>query len=192
MADPSFQRATAYKYRVGDLLKGKSIIDNDKFKFLELGNRKITRVNVVANVVEKFISEGEKKFGSITLDDASGQIRVKVFGDDINKLQETNQGDSLMIVGLLRWFNNEIYLLPEIIKKVDPKYLLVRKLEIENQRKSNNNSTNTEAQKQELVQRLKDRVGPTIKITYQSTKRIPRGPNGKFKAVVSRVTSEND
>ena len=36
-----------------------------------------------------------------------------------------------MIVGLLRSYNNEIYINPEIIKVKDPRYLLVRKLEFE-------------------------------------------------------------
>lgn len=161
MAESSFQRATAYKFRLGDLFKGKNVIDGDRFKFLELGNKKIVRVNVVANVIEKFLSEGEKKFGSITLDDASGQLRVKVFGEDTKKIEEVSQGDSLMIVGLLRWFNNELYVLPEIIKKVDPKYLLVRKLEIENERKLN--KENNSAEKEEL-KAAKDKILEMIKL----------------------------
>jgi len=44
-----------------------------------------------------------------------------------------------------------------------------------------------ESQKQELIERLKSRVGGGIQIVYEAVQSIPRGPNGKFKAVVSLV-----
>jgi phenylacetate-CoA ligase len=44
-----------------------------------------------------------------------------------------------------------------------------------------------DAQKQELIERLRDRVGNDFKIKYESVNEIPRGANGKFKAVVSKV-----
>ena len=36
------------------------------------------------------------------------------------------------MIGLVRSWNNELYVTPEIIKKKDPSFLLVRKLEIDN------------------------------------------------------------
>lgn len=137
------KREIAHKLRIGDILKGNPIIEQiqpgmqggsvqERFNFLELGDKQVKRINIVANIIDKFMSEGEKKWGSITIDDATGQIRVKVFGDDISKFQDLNQGDTLLIIGMIRSYNNELYILPEIIKKSDPRYLLVRKLEIEN------------------------------------------------------------
>ncbi|MCB9252283.1 MAG: phenylacetate--CoA ligase family protein [Flavobacteriales bacterium] len=38
-----------------------------------------------------------------------------------------------------------------------------------------------------ITSRLKDRVGQDIKVQFEKLEQIPRGPNGKFKAVVSRV-----
>ncbi len=129
------KREIAHKLRIGEILRGKPEIRNEggreRFNFLELGDKRIIRVNVVANVIDKFISEGEKRFASLTLDDATGQINTKTFGEDVKLFQEINQGTTLMIIGMLRVFNNELYILPEIIKTIDPRYLLVRKLEIE-------------------------------------------------------------
>ncbi len=126
------KRFIAYKLRIEHLLSGKPVTDGERFNFLELGNRQIARVNVIANVVERFfMEENERKFASLTLDDASGQIRVRAFGDDIEKLRNIVEGDTVKVIGMLRFFNNELYILPEIIKKVDPRYLLVRKLELE-------------------------------------------------------------
>jgi len=130
------KRETAYKLRIRDLLKANQILEqrenlNPLLKHVELGDKKIQRTNIIANVVEKFESEGESRFASITLDDGSGQIRARLFGQDIDKFKDLIQGDTLLIIGVLRSFNQELYILPEIIKKTDPKYLLIRKLEIE-------------------------------------------------------------
>jgi RPA family protein len=131
MQDQEFKRHIAYKYRIGELLAGKPTIESDRFKFLEIDDKKIIRVNIIANVTDKFVQEGEKKYATLTIDDASGQIRVKSFGDEIQKLVPFVQGDTLQVIGLLRTWNNELYLTPEIIVKKDPSYLLIRKLEVE-------------------------------------------------------------
>lgn len=126
-----FKRNIAFKLRIGDILIGKPIMDGEKFNFLELGDKKIIRVNIIGNIVERYDGEGERKFISLTLDDGSGQIKLRVFGDDISKFENIVQGLTVAVIGVLRNWNNETYIIPEIIKEYDPKYLLVRKLEIE-------------------------------------------------------------
>jgi RPA family protein len=129
MAEQEFKRYIAYKLKVGDILIGKPIMNEERFSFLELGNKKIIRINIVGNIVDRYQSEGESKYISLTLDDGSGQIRLKIFGDDVEKFKEITQGQTILVIGLLRNFNNEMYISPEIIKKMGPEYLLVRKLE---------------------------------------------------------------
>ncbi len=138
MAEQQFKRNTAYKFRVGDILIGKPIMNTgtgsqgqERFAFLELGDKKIVRVNVIGNVVDKYESMGETKYISFTIDDGSGQIRVKIFGDDTGKYMGFVQGQTVVVIGVLRYWNNEIYISPEIIKETSPKYLLIRKLETE-------------------------------------------------------------
>ena len=129
------KRNVAFKLRIGDILKGVPMMDEGKFLFLELGDRKVVRVNLLANCVDKFVQEGEKQFGSLTVDDASGQLKLKVFGEDVERIQHIIQGDTLQIIGNIREWNGEIYMIPEVLKKVDSRWLLVRKLEIQNARK---------------------------------------------------------
>ncbi len=152
----TMKRATAYKLRIGDILSGKQILEGDKFNFLELGGKQIIRVNVVANIIDKFESEGEKKYLSFTLDDASGQLRVKVFGDDVDRFKEIGQGQTVMVIGKLRYFNNELYILPEIIKQQDPRYLLVRKLELEKEKPIEINKEEVKAVKDQIIEMLKE------------------------------------
>ena len=129
------KRNIAYKLRIGDILRGVPMMDEGKFLFLELGDKKVVRVNILANCVDKYIQEGEKQFGSLTVDDASGQLKLKVFGEDVEMFKEILQGDTLQIIGNMREWNGELYAQPEVVKNVDARWLLVRKLEIQNVRK---------------------------------------------------------
>jgi RecG-like helicase len=126
-----FKRNVAYKLKVGDILLGKPVMNGEKFSFLELGDKKIVRVNIVGNIVDKYASEGERKYIFFKMDDGSGQISLKVFGDDIAKFKEVTQGLTVLVIGVLRHWNNETYIQPEIIKEQNTKYLLIRKLELD-------------------------------------------------------------
>src|SRR3989344_3016790 len=152
------KREIAYKLRIGDVLAGKPIIDEQsgRFNLLELGDKKIVRVHIIANVIDKFTSEGEKKFANLTIDDASGQIQIRAFGDDTNLFNDISQGHTLRVIGVLRIFNNELYILPEIIKIIDPRYLLVRKLELEKSKPAQ------EVKKEEMFA-VKDKIITKIK-----------------------------
>jgi len=136
MADEQqqFKRNIAFKLRIGDILIGKPIMDGERFSNLELGDKKIIRVNVIGNIVDRYDSEGETKFTSFTLDDGSGQIKMRCFGDNVEKFKEVSQGQTVLVIGVLRNWNNETYIQPEIIKEQDTRYLLVRKLEIEKEK----------------------------------------------------------
>ena len=110
--DNQFKRNVAFKLKIGDILGGKITIEGERFKSLEFQGKPVVRVNLIANVIDKYVQDGEKKFASVTLDDASGQIKLKTFGDDIEKFAQLNQGDTIHVVGFLRTCNNEIYITP--------------------------------------------------------------------------------
>lgn len=154
-----FKRHIAYKYRIGDLLIGKPIFDGERFSFLELGNKQILRVNIVGNIVDRYDSEGERKYSFLTLDDGSGQIKLKSFGDDIERIKDITQGQTVIVIGLLRNFNNETYIAPEIVKEQDPKYLLIRKKELEKERAT---TAPPVTEKTEIVA-IKDKILEEIK-----------------------------
>jgi len=162
MADQQFKRNIAFKLRIGDILIGKPIFDAEKFSFVELGNKKIIRVNILGNVVDKYENEpaeGRTKFATLTLDDGSGQIKLRAFGDDVEKLKNFSQGQTILVIGILRNWNNETYVIPEIIKDIDPKYLLVRKLETEKERTQESPTTENKSQ----VGAIKDKIFDKIK-----------------------------
>ena len=161
MAEEQFKRHIAFKLRIGDILSGKPIMNGERFQSLELDGKKVVRVNVIGNVVEKFESPGESKYIFTKIDDGSGQISLKAFGDEMDKLKDLTEGKTILVIGVLRNFNNETYIAPEIVREQDPKYLLVRKLEIE---KTKSNDPNF--QKQQVVA-VKDRILGAIKNSEQ-------------------------
>lgn len=154
-----FKRNIAFKLRIGDVLLGKPVFDAERFSFLELGGKRIVRINIVGNIVDKYESIGERKFASLTLDDGSGQIKLKFFGDDVDKFTNVNQGQTVVVIGTLRHWNDELYINPEIIKENDPKYLLVRKLELEKERIQNSPPIQREqmtAVKDKILEKIKN------------------------------------
>lgn len=154
-----YKRNIAFKLRIGDLLISKPIFDQEKHKYSELGDKNISRVNVIGNIVERYNSEGEKKYSFLKLDDGSGQISLKIFGEDVDKFKSIGQGLTVTVIGFLRNWNDEMYITPEIIKEQDPKYLLIRKLETEKER---NNEVAPIENKAEFVA-IKDKILGTIK-----------------------------
>jgi RPA family protein len=159
MAEQQFKRNTAYKFRIGDLLVGTPVMDGDRFSFLELGDKKIIRVNIIGNIVDKYENIGETKYISFTMDDGSGQIKLKAFGDDVARFQSFYQGQTVVAIGVLRNWNNEVYISPEIIKEMTPKYLLIRKLETEKDKAVSHSSP---VQREEIIA-VKDKILDMIK-----------------------------
>ncbi|MEK6918226.1 MAG: OB-fold nucleic acid binding domain-containing protein [Nanoarchaeota archaeon] len=159
MADQEFKRHTAYKLRVGNIILGKPVMDGERFSFLELGSKKIVRVNIIGNIVDKYEGAGESKYLTFTLDDGSGQTRLKTFGDDTSRFINFMQGQTVVVIGTLRFWNNELYISPEIIKEQDPKYLLIRKLELE---KENSKNVKDVLGREEIIA-VKDRILREIK-----------------------------
>ena len=157
MPEQKFQRATAYKLRIGELNSGEeNKKEGDKLDYLKVGNKEVRRVNLIANVIERFDNPGENKYVFFTLDDASGQIKIKAFGEDVEQFSDISQGDTVMVIGKLREYQGDIYVQPEIIKKKDPRYLLVRKLEIGKEEPEEKRDGDTKKVKDKIINMIRE------------------------------------
>ena len=162
--EQQFKRNIAFKLRIGDILLGKNQIEQERFVASEIKGKRVVRVNVVGSIVDKYESEGESKYLSLTMDDGSGQIKLKSFGEDVDKFKEITQGKTIIVIGNLRFWNDEIYITPEIIKEQDPRYLIIRKLELEK-----NSEKSDEAQvEQNSNSSLRDNLVELIKNSESS------------------------
>jgi RPA family protein len=90
--------------------------------------KKASRVNLLGTVVS--VPAVEMSYRSITLDDGSGTIPIRSF-DETDLFKSVGLGDVVFVIGRPREYGSEIYVMPEIVKKVQNKlWIDVRKLEI--------------------------------------------------------------
>ena len=124
-------RLIAHKLWLNSLKENNFVVRIGEFEssYVLLNDKRVVRVNIIANVVSKFNSE-DGNYASITIDDSSAEIRLKTWKEDTKILDNINPGDIVLVIGKLRKYNNEIYILPEIVKKVSINEELLRKLEL--------------------------------------------------------------
>ena len=129
MENKMLQRQIAYKVQAGDILSGKANFEGERLTSLECAGKNVLRINIMGNVVDKY-SNAEKRFASLTVDDGSGQVRIKGFSDQFDLLNTPEIGATVNIIGMIKYYNNEIYIMPEVIRKTDPRWLNIRRLEL--------------------------------------------------------------
>ena len=128
-------RQIAYKVWISDLLNGDYKKNEGEWEpnFVTVRGRDISRVNLIVNIVNKFMHENGT-YLSFDLDDGSGIIRAKTWREDADFFKYINVGDLILIIGRPRKYNEEIYLVPEIMKVLDNVlWAKVRKLDLENE-----------------------------------------------------------
>jgi RPA family protein len=121
---PIQKQQTAYKVRIKDILESDYVKEDGwEPSYILADSKKIGRVNIFATIVAK-------SQNSLLIDDGSARISIRFFQEQGTA---ADIGDSILLVGRLREYNNERYIVPEIIKKIDNKaWLEVRKLELRN------------------------------------------------------------
>lgn len=123
------KRNTAYKFWIKDILQPDKEVEDGKINF-KIKNKEVYRVNIIANVILKYETE-DKNYLALTLDDGSATIRLKAWKEDTELLKDINIGDILLVIGRVRDYNNEIYILPEIVRVLnDADWMIVRRLEL--------------------------------------------------------------
>lgn len=84
----------------------------------------------MGTVVDKFIRE-DQNYATLRIDDGSETVSLRAWQETAKELDRFNLGEIIDIVGRVREFNGEIYLIPELLLCVEnPNWELVRELEI--------------------------------------------------------------
>ncbi len=115
------KRATAYKLWIKDLVSGRYMAAEsaEDTPYLDVKGIKVSRVNLIASTVLIYKSE-DGNYANLTLDDGSGDaVRVKAWREDTKLLGNVKVGDLVNVIGRVRLFNKEVYVLPEIVKVMD-------------------------------------------------------------------------
>lgn len=130
-------RSTASKVKIEDLVKGNYTHspEGEPNFLITPWDEELLRVNLIATVVDKFVRD-DGGYATLHLDDGTGTIRAKAWSEGAEQMEEFEVGDLINVVGKVREYEEEIHIVPEIIREIeDPNWELVRELEILEKRK---------------------------------------------------------
>jgi len=124
-------RQTSKVVRISDLVNGTFVRKEGMEPSYVLTNlgEKISRTKIFGTVVDKFMSE-DGNYSSVTVDDDTDAIRVKAFKEDADFFDKFNVGDNVLLIGKVREYNGENYVIPEIMRKVGNDYEGYQKLKV--------------------------------------------------------------
>ncbi len=198
------KRLTAIKTRIKPVVTGTYITQpgfESNYVLTDTGIRH-SRVRIMATIVDKFLSESGK-LASITLDDGTATIRAKIFNTSAF-FDKVSIGDVVDLVGRLKEYQGEIFVLPEIVRKTDnPNWELLRELEIRGFQKEWNDKRGSviENSKQtsdmdELKKIMKERYAilpEEVEAIMQSVTAIAEeAPQVRQKDIILRLITELD
>ena len=158
-----FSRQPAIKITIGSLLFCNYVEQNDDDpNYLELSSgEKLYRLNLMAVILDK---ENVGAITNLLVDDGTGKIILRSFEENEN-IEQLSIGDSVLVVGKLRKYNQEKYVSPEIIKKINPGWLKLRSLELMNNNQDyNNDDNNQESNEKDNNKKTKENLNNTSKI----------------------------
>jgi len=123
----------AYKIKIEDIVKGqflRSAEGGEPDYLATPWGQQISRARVMGTIVDKYVSE-DQSYAALRIDDGSETIRLKSWGQDVSKVANINVGDLVDVIGRIREYGGETYLVPDVIVTVsDPNWEIVRELEI--------------------------------------------------------------
>jgi RPA family protein len=118
---------TAVRASISDIVNGTFREDNGAHVIspFDVELRRVALVGFVVGRYRRDADSNGKRFESITLDDGSDTIRVKVWGDEDAALLEGIKENILaLVIGKIRKYEDEVYLVPEIVRElIDPNFM---------------------------------------------------------------------
>ena len=193
------ERMTARKIRIADLTNGRWVKNEGlepSFIVTQAGMQ-VSRARIMGTVVSKFVSEDEN-FASITIDDSTDTIRAKTF-KTVKPLDVIQVGDIVDLIGKIREYNAEIYMMPEIVRKIsDPNMETLRRLELIAASRKQEQGQAPQAQ---LNSAKEDRASLKKKVTevieseksgmaYSKILEMVKAPENLIEAVVNELLEE--
>jgi RPA family protein len=123
-------RQTAYIIGLDEINNAEYVVSEGEWdpNYMQIRGMKVSRVNILGVVIAV---EGESgKIRSFTIDDGRSSIMVRVFESE--RLPALEIGEIITVIGRPRVFNDEKYLVPEIVKAVkDEGWIEVRRKQLE-------------------------------------------------------------
>ncbi|MFX1605300.1 MAG: hypothetical protein ACFFDD_05280 [Promethearchaeota archaeon] len=128
------ERMTAVRASISDITNG-TFSDNNGPHVVSPFGVELRRVVLVGFVIGKIHREGDdagkKRYESITIDDGTETVGVKVWGEeDADILEGVKENILALVIGKVRMYSDEIYIMPEVVRELtDPNYMSLHLME---------------------------------------------------------------
>jgi len=123
------KRHTAYKLSIKDIVSNEFVAKEGESSYVLVNGNQVSRVRLMATIVNKFMND-ERKSGSLILDDGTEVISLRGWENEFHLIDKTAIGQLVEVIARVRSYNDQTYLIPEVIKKVEPDWFVLRKLEL--------------------------------------------------------------
>lgn len=189
------KRQTAYKTRIKHLLNGQYIKEEGWLpNYVIVGNRKISRINLMGTIISN-------TNGEAVIDDGSGNILMRSFEAN-QELMNLEVGSTVVVVGRIREYASQKYVLPEIIKRMDNEWLALRELELQKEEllnpvnetdiKLEQTATQT-AQEEVMEEGIGEATGNREeKMVYEIIKNLDAGEGAAIEEVIKKTNNAEE
>ncbi|MFH1364202.1 MAG: OB-fold nucleic acid binding domain-containing protein [Candidatus Aenigmatarchaeota archaeon] len=189
------ERMTAKKVRISDIMSGRWVKKEGmepSFVVTNYGD-KVSRARILSTIVAKFISE-DGNFASITLDDGTETIRAKTF-KTIKPIEGLDVGIVVDVIGKVKEYNGEVYIIPEIIKRIeDPNQETLRLLEIKKNLRGKDELEQPEEQEEDRDKLRKDILTVVVSskdgASYDDIMNKIKGDSEQIESVINELLAE--
>ncbi len=174
-------RQTAYIVKVVDILKGVFVKESGwNPSYIMIGDKQVARANIIGVIISIADAENTQ---TIVIDDGTGKITARSF----EKKFTTVVGDAVMMVGRIRQYGSEIYIAPEIIKKIDPRWNAVwKKQALNNETAEPKTSVGQKTAEIKIDDHRKTRTESII----DKIKELDDGSGADYEAIMKFVSDE--
>lgn len=193
MPSDSVKRLVAQKVSIKDLLQGEYIKEAGwNPNYIITKEKKISRVNIMA-VVLSTSNRIDTSYYSFVLDDGTGKISVRGFEKN-DVIENLEIGDVVLLIGRIREFGQERYIIPEIIKKIkDQEWIEVRKLELKKSTQTIKGKVITREVEENIKPLIKEEtiMEPSSQLIYELIKNLDNGNGVEIDNIIKNSKLDN-
>ncbi len=172
----SQKRQIAYKVKIKDIISSRYVKEEGwQPNYIISDGKKISRVNLIGVIVDKQF-EFDREIAVI--DDGSGKITIRTFND--KSLDSLKIGEVVLIIGRPKEYNNEKYIMPEILKKIkNKKWINFRKKELGTEKEKK--------EEEEKIEKEEKKVESPSEKVFNLIKKLDMGDGVEFNELINKI-----
>lgn len=175
----ALERQTAQITTIAALLSGTFVKAEAQLQpsyIQTMGGKRVSRVHLIAVVVSLSDPLIQKVSSEVTLDDGTGKIVARSF-EDPSFFTGVQLGDILRIIGKVRIYHEQLYLIPELMKKISNKHwVTLHKLQL---------------QTLEKQQKMCQQISEEIPIDAEEEEAVPLSPLEELMSLIKTLDEGN-